>query len=187
MFAEEGIYKLVGCIVIVIFVFVLICKLLGFQGRIIEGLSNNDSLSSKRSSNSSSNSMLSMFSTGENANSGSPGDASEAANKHTSKSNQTKHDAKVASDREGQENMITALDSRVRDEILAYLIDSTKDGEKHISPLLKEGVDLIKNPESMKLIMNLNELYKFLDVLEHGMGTLDATPNQNQQTRMPTI
>ena len=180
MFAEEGIYKLVGCIVIVIFVFVLICKLLGFQGRIIEGLSNNDSLSSKRSSNS-------MLSTGENANSGSPGDASEAANKHTTKSNQTKHDAKVASDREGQENMITALDSRVRDEILAYLIDSTKDGEKHISPLLKEGVDLIKNPESMKLIMNLNELYKFLDVLEHGMGTLDATPNQNQQTRMPTI
>ncbi len=39
MLAEEGLYKVIGAIVLAVFFFILVCRLLGFQAKVVESFS----------------------------------------------------------------------------------------------------------------------------------------------------
>jgi hypothetical protein len=149
MLAEEGMYKVVGAVVLAVFFFVLVCRLLGYQAKIIEGFS---------------------FGLGDSS-----GTNNEAADHHARKAMDNHHKSKAgqAELRPDQEKQIENLDERLRAELLHHVLDKTKDKKGNwINPLLTED-DLIGNPKSMALIQKLNELWKFRGTLEAAISTLD--------------
>ena len=175
MLAEEGTYKVIGVIVVAMFFFVLVCRLLGFQARIVESFSMG--LSEKRKGSKGGNSDSSLF--GGNAGEGNDDSASheDTAKHHERKAREHHHNSKAghAELREDQEKQIENLDERMRAELLHHILDKSKDKNGNwVNPLLTED-DLIGNPKSMELIRNLNELWKFRETLEAAINTLDNT------------
>lgn len=175
MLAEEGIYKVIGAIVLAVFFFILVCRLLGFQARVVESFSTG--LGEKRKGSKGSGSGMSWL--GGNAGEGDDDSASheETAKHHERKAKEHHHKSKAghAELRQDQEKQIENLDERLRAELLHHVLDKTKDKNGNwINPLLTED-DLIGNPQSMELIKNLNELWKFHETLEAAISTLDNT------------
>ena len=176
MLAEEGLYKVIGAIVLAVFFFILVCRLLGFQARVVESFSMG--LGEKRKgSKKGGDSDSSLF--GGNAGEGDDDSASheETAKHHERKAKEHQHKAKAghAELRKDQEKQIENLDERLRAELLHHVLDKTKDKSGNwVNPLLTED-DLIGNPKSMELIMKLNELWKFRETLEAAINTLDNT------------
>jgi len=177
MLAEEGIYKVIGAIVLAVFFFILVCRLLGFQARVVESFSIGLGEKRKGSKKKGGDSTSSLF--GGNAGEGDDDSASheESAKHHERKAKEHHHNSKAghAELRKDQEKQIESLDERLRAELLHHVLDKTKDKSGNwINPLLTED-DLIGNPQSMELIQNLNELWKFRETLEAAINTLDNT------------
>lgn len=177
MLAEEGLYKVIGVIVLAVFFFILVCRLLGFQARVVESFSTALGKKRKGSLNKGGDSDSSLF--GGNAGEGADNSGSheESAKHHERKAKEHHHNSKAgqAELRKDQEKQIENLDERLRAELLHHVLDKTKDKSGNwINPLLTED-DLIGNPQSMELIQKLNELWKFRETLEAAINTLDNT------------
>lgn len=159
MSIDEGICKTVAAVVLSIFCFIIIWRILGLQKKTVEGFSAGD--------------------TSENTYRGSDdsGTYREAADHHDRKTRDNLHDARAGQSevRSEQERQIENLDERLRSEILGHILNKTKDSNGNwVNPLLT-GNDLISNPHSMELIKQLNELWKFRSTLEAAITTLDNT------------
>lgn len=149
--------KAVAAVVLSVFCFVLLWRMLGFQKTTVEGFSAGRLKQSKGTDDS--------------------GSFQEAADHHGRKAKDNLHDAKAgqAEVRAEQERQIENLDERLRSEILGHVLNKTKDKDGNwVNPLLT-GDDLISNAQSMKLVTDLNELWKFRSTLEAAITTLDNT------------
>jgi hypothetical protein len=157
MYIDEGICKAVAAIVLSLFCFLMLWRILGLQGKVTEGFSAGGSKKRKGTDDS--------------------GSFQEAADHHGRKARDNLHDAKAgqAEVRPEQEKQIENLDERLRTEILGHVLNKQKDKNGNwINPLLT-GDDLISNQQSMALVKQLNELWRFRDTLEAAINTLDNT------------
>ena len=171
---EDGIYKIIGAIVIAVFFFILVCRLLGFQARLIEGFGMN-SLGDRKKDSAGSGGSGGLFGSDD---SGTP---DEAANHQSKKAKSSHHQSKAGHGelRQGQEKQIESLDEALRAEILAHVLNKTKDKNGNWTNPLHTGGNLLDNPDAMNLIMKLNEMWKFRDTLEAAIHTLDNTTATN--------
>ena len=167
---EDGIYKVIGAIVIAVFFFILVCRLLGFQAKLVEGFPGFSNR--KKGGDSGNDDGGSLWGSDD---SGTHDEAAKKVDKR-SKNHLAKSKAGQADLRPGQETVIENLEESLRHEILTHVLDKTKDGKtgKHRNPLLSDA-SLLGNPDAMALIKNLNELWKFRDTLEAAINTLDNT------------
>ena len=158
---EDGIYKVVGSIVIAVFTFIMVCRLLGFQSKIVEGLAS-------KKTEGYTNSLM-----GDNSL-----NSEDLAKKNDQHTNNVRHITNQGNsdDRQGQEQLIMSIDDRLRAELLGHTINSKTDSNGTVkNQLLTAGKTMIDNPHCMELIRNMNELWKFRETLEGVMHTLDNT------------
>ena len=162
---EDGIYKTVGIVVVAGLFIILVCKLLGFQAKIVEGFSLNDLESSSKDKDKSS---------GGGVTSG----TSKSLAADIDDSSKTKLNQATASDgRGGHEQLLEALDNMVRVEILRAMLNTRKDNTGNWTGELAapKGGNLIDDDKAMGHIQKLNELWKFHETIDAAMGILDST------------
>jgi len=167
---EDGIYKVVGAIVIAVFFFILVCRLLGFQAKLVEGFPGFSNR--KKGGDNGNDDGGSLWGSDD---SGTHEEAAKKVDKR-SKGHLSQSKAGQAELRSGQETVIENLEESLRHEILTHVLDKTKDGKtgKHRNPLLSDE-SLVHSDQAMDLIRNMKEMWKFRDTLEAAINTLDNT------------
>ena len=172
---EDGIYKMVGIVVVAGLFIILVCKLLGFQAKIVEGFSSpfgDKSKKDKDKNKGHSSGGSSMYSMGD------PGEVAENINNTTKNILAQCHVHPLdAAARTKAEKVIEALDDRIRAELVTVVTCAKTDGSgNYVNPLHNaHPQNLLDNPEAMELIQKLNELWKFHDTLEASINILDST------------
>ena len=174
---EDGVYKMVGIVVVAGLFIILVCKLLGFQAKIVEGFSSpfgdkskKDKHKDKDKDKDHSSGGSSMYSIGD------PGAVADTIN-NTTKNILAQCHVSDRPTRAKAEKVIEALDDRIRAELVTVVTCAKTDSNgNYVNPLHNaHPQNLLDNPEAMALIQKLNELWKFHDTLEATINILDST------------